>query len=66
MAIFETVNSSKKYCVNRDILEEHLTIQIEYIHAKFAFLQVLATVLVPFKIVGLPRFPNQPMRSKQL
>ena len=60
MAIFETVKSSKKYCVNRDVLEEHMTIQIEYIHAKFAFLQVLATVLFPFKIASLPRFLNQP------
>ena len=33
-----------------------MTIQIEYIHAKFAFLQVLATVLDPLRLQVYPRF----------
>ena len=31
MTIFETINSSEKLCVNRDIFKAYMTIQIEYI-----------------------------------
>ena len=34
MTIFETINSSEKLCVNRDIFKDYMTIQIEYISGK--------------------------------